>query len=79
MKSIERGKREIERFIKIQIIVNVAIITAGCIIYGVNTEKWSTALLVAITLLAFASILVLLTYTVAMNRLEKISGNMFLQ
>lgn len=77
MKSIERGKREIKRFIKIQIIVTVIIITTCGIIYGINTGKWSTALLTAITLLAFALLFAPLTYTAAMNRLEKFSDSMF--
>ncbi len=37
MNSIEQGKREIKKFIKIQIIVTVTTITAGGIIYGINT------------------------------------------
>lgn len=73
MKTIEQEKKGIKCIISIQFISLTLIITAGGIIYGINTEKWFSAFGTAITLLAFISPFVPLTYMAAMNRLEKYS------
>ena len=55
MKTIEQEKRGIKRIIRIQFISLALIITAGGIIHGINTGKWSSAFGTTITFLAFIS------------------------
>jgi hypothetical protein len=72
METREQEKRGIKRIIWIQCIAIALIITAGGIIYGINSGKWLSAFGMAIMLLAFISPFAPLTYMAAMNRLEKI-------
>ncbi len=73
MKPIEQEKRGIKRIIRMQFISLALIITAGGIIYGINTGKWSSAFGTTITFLALISPFVPLTYMAGLNRLEKYS------
>jgi hypothetical protein len=69
------GKKGINRIISIHFISLALIITAGGIIYGITTGKWSNAFGTAITLLAFISPFAPLTYMAALNRMGKNSDN----
>ena len=75
MKTIEREKEEIKRIIRIQFIAIALIISAGGIIFGINTERWSSAFGAVLILLAFISPFAPLTYMAAINRLDKYSDS----
>jgi len=51
MQKLEKEKREIKFIIKIQFIILAIIITAGGIIYGIDTGKWSNVFETVIALL----------------------------
>jgi hypothetical protein len=71
MKTIEEEKRGIKRIIKIQVAVMAIIITSGGMMYGINTGKWLTALMTALTLQSIMLLFAPMTYMAAMNRLEE--------
>jgi len=77
MNTIEEEKRGFKRIIKIQLVVMAIIITAGGVAYGINTGKWSTAFMTAITLQSIMLLIAPLTYMVAVNRLEKYSDRTY--
>lgn len=71
MQKLEKEKRGIKFIIKIQFSILAIIITAGGIIHGINTGKWSNVFETVIALLAITSVFARLSYLAAVNRHEK--------